>query len=220
MKMDVKTTPLAIGRKCGRRVIKRAFAGETALEVLRSAEFGRGREVFGFNGGQFSSIDLLDAVLTYTGPARCMVATWTAAKADMTRAKEFLESGKILDVRWLVDISFQNRQPELCALLRSKFGDDSIRALRSHAKFMTVASEEWKVVIQTSMNLNQNKRLESFWVCDCPDLYGEFVSLVERVFEVQEPGAGFADHKNITETQRALGWGRKKRKLVAVPWAS
>ena len=163
---------------------------------------------------------LLGVGLPYAGAARCMVGAVIAAKADKTRAKEYLESGKILEVRWVVDISFQKRQPELCALLRSKFGDDSIRALRSHAKFMTVASEEWKVVIQTSMNLNQNKRLESFWVCDCPDLYGEFVSLVERVFEVQEPGAGFADHKNITETQRALGWGRKKRKLVAVTWAS
>ena len=215
----MKTPPLAIGRKCGKRVIKRSFNGETALEVLRSAEFGRDREVFGFNGGQFSSIDLLEAVLSYTGPARCMVATWTAAKADMERAKEFLETGKIIDVRWLVDISFQNRQPELCALLRSKFGDDAIRALRSHAKFMTVSSSDWKVVIQTSMNLNQNKRLESFWVCDCPDLYSEFVSLVEQVFKVQEPGAGFSDHSVITETQKALGWGRKKHRLVSVPWA-
>ena len=51
--------------------------------------------MFGFNRGQFSLIDLLDAVLSYTGPARCMVATWTAAKADMTRVKEFLESGRI-----------------------------------------------------------------------------------------------------------------------------
>ncbi len=175
--------------------------------------------MFGFNRGQFSSIDLLDAVLSFTGPARCIVATWTAAKADMTRAKEFLESGRITDVRWLVDISFQNRQPELCDLLRHKFGDDAIRALRSHAKFMTVASEDWSVVIQTSMNLNQNKRLESFWVCECPDLYREFTSLVEDVFEIQAPGDGFADHSAVTETQNKLGWGRKKPRLVPTPWA-
>lgn len=205
---------MAVGRKCGKRTIHRAFAGETAKAVLDSAGFGKRREVFGFNGGQFSSIDLLDAVLNYTGPARCIVATWTAAKADMGRAKEFLESGRILDVKWLVDISFQNRQSELCDLLREKFGDDAIRALRSHAKFMTVSSDDWSVVIQTSMNLNQNKRLESFWVCECPDLYGEFVSLVEQVFDVQEPGAGFTAHSVITETQKRLGWGRKKRRLV------
>ena len=215
-----KAPPFAIGRKCDKRVIKRSFAGETALDALKSADFGRGREVFGFNRGQFSSIDLLDAVLTYTGPARCMVATWTAAKADMGRAKEFLESGRITDVRWLVDISFQNRQPELCDLLRQKFGDEAIRALRSHAKFMTVTSEDWKVVIQTSMNLNQNKRLESFWVCECPDLHAEFVALVEDVFDVQRPSEGFADHSVITATQKSLGWGGRKRRLVQTPWES
>ena len=64
---------------------RRCFAGEIAMEAL--SDWERGREVFGFNKGQFSSIDLLEAVLRKTGPAAVTIATWTTADADMKRAK-------------------------------------------------------------------------------------------------------------------------------------
>jgi len=180
-----------VGRPVTKRTISRAFNGECALGVLQSADFGRGREVFGFNKGQFSAIDILEAALQYTGPGEVWIGTWTAAHADVRRAEQFLKTGRVTDMTWLVDRSFQTRQPAYCALLREVFGDDVIRVTSSHAKFMLIEAGGWRVVVQTSMNLNQNARLESFWIADDPALFEVYRDLVRECFDIQEAGEGF-----------------------------
>ena len=57
------------------------------------------------------------------------------------------------------------------------FGPDSIRATRSHAKFVLIRNEAWAVLITTSMNLNLNPRIEQFEMTDDAaraDLFAEF----------------------------------------------
>jgi hypothetical protein len=178
-------TRFAVARPVSTRKRVRAFNGEGALTALRDAGFGKGLEVFGFNKGQFSFIDLIDACLEFTGPAEATIATWTAADADLRRAAEFLKRGRITKATWIVDYSFETRQPAFCELLRELFGDNSIRTLASHAKFVTLGNAEWNLVLQSSMNLNQNRRIENFWIADDPQLFEEYSSLVADVFALQ-----------------------------------
>lgn len=194
-----------VGRKIRSRATRRAFNGEGALAVLKSADFGRGMECFGLNKGQFSAIDLLDAILHFTGPARVVIATWTAAHADVRRAEQFIRTGRAASMLWLVDRSFQTRQPAYCALLRETFGDDVIRVTSSHAKFMLIEAGEWRVVVQTSMNLNQNARLESFWVADDSALYEAYSGVVAECFGLQGPGEGFAEGARGRRDMSRLG---------------
>jgi len=195
----------AVGRKVGRRNVVRAFNGEGALASLRSAGFGPGMEVFGLNKGQFSAIDLLDAILTFTGGGAVTVATWTAAYADVKRAEQFLRTGRADRMTWLVDRSFQTRQPEYCRLLRETFGDECIRVSSSHAKFMLIDAGDWRVVVQTSMNLNQNARLESFWVADDPVLFDAYRDVVMECFAVQGAGEGFENSARGRRDMNKLG---------------
>ena len=194
-----------VGRAVRKRTVTRAFNGEGALLSLRSAGFGPGREVMGFNKGQFSAIDLLDAILTYTGRAKVVIATWTAAHADVKRAEQFLRTGRAADMAWLVDRSFQTRQPDYCALLRSTFGDDAIRVSSSHAKFMLISEGGWRVVVQTSMNLNHNARLESFWIADDPELFAAYAEIVEECFGMQRAGEGFEESSRGRRDLEKLG---------------
>lgn len=189
-------TKLAVGRDVpkGRRPV-RAFASGNAKRVLEEAGFGPGREVFGFNGGLFSSIDLLAALLDWTGPASAVIATWTAAGADLGHVERFVATGRLTGCRWIVDRSFQNRQPELCRLLRDSFGDAAIRVAPCHAKFMLLASDDWRVVVQTSMNLNLNRRVENFWAADDPALFAAYAELVDDVFRLQGDGLGFVEDR-------------------------
>lgn len=108
----------AIGRAVTNKSGGFLMRNETAAEALKGAGFGRGREVFGFNQGTFSLIDLIDAAVDYTGSARCVIATWTAAKAEMDHVAAWLTRRRLTSARWMVDRSFLNRQPELCAGLR------------------------------------------------------------------------------------------------------
>jgi len=138
--------------------------------------------------GQFSLIDALWVLLRMTGPADVSIATWTAAGADVTRASQFLRDGRVRRMRWLVDRSFEARQPAYCATLRSLFGDDAIRTTRSHAKFATIRNSEWNLAVRTSMNLNGNPRLETIEVSDDPSLADFLDDVFGERFANQSPG--------------------------------
>ena len=138
--------------------------------------------------GQFSLVDALSVILQQTGPAAVSVATWTAAEADLTRAEQFLREGAVTSLRFLVDRSFETRQPSYCAALRRLFGDTAIRTTRSHAKFATIRNAGWDLVVRTSMNLNHNPRLENIEVSDDPG-FADFVdSVFDEVWRGQPPG--------------------------------
>jgi len=152
------------------------------------AEFGHGREVTCYTFGQFSIIDVLVALLSKTGPAHVVVATWTAGAADLRRARELMHDERFLSCRWIVDHSFKNRQPEYLATMVELFGAESIRSLKTHAKFVVLHNADWHVVVRTSMNLNENKRLENLDVIEDEEFCSWHLAMVDGVFADREAG--------------------------------
>lgn len=183
----------------------------TATARQTFAGLAHGCEVYVLTHGQFSLIDALAALLETTGPARATISTWSAAHVDLEHAARFLERGDIISVRFLVDRSFATRQPAYCATLRRLYGDDAIRTTRSHAKFATLRNDSWDLAIRTSMNLNENPRLENIEVSDdrvlCDFLDGE----VDRFFA--EPAGDFNGQLPIIDIPPAtpVAMGRKIR---------
>lgn len=153
---------------------------------------------FGLSKGQFSLIDILDAITAQTGPAHLTLSTWTAARADLSRLEEMLAE-RFVTVRFLLDFSFQRRQPSLIAHIRKLFGDQSIVVTRNHAKFCLISRDDWRLVIRTSMNLNHNPRLEDVEIKDDPDLYGFLDRIVTEFFDAHNTSA------QKTKTVRELG---------------
>lgn len=179
------TEPKVLKRGGVSREVREARS-ESAVRALAGLESGAELLVMTF--GQFSLIDALWALLRQTGPADVSIATWTAAGADTTRAEQFLRDGRIRSIRWLVDRSFETRQPAYCATLRSLFGDETIRTTRSHAKFATIRNDQWSLGIRSSMNLNNNPRLETFEVSDDPVMADFLDGIFDEVFAGQPPG--------------------------------
>ena len=187
------SVPVTIAPDCIENdVIKRPIKRKTA-DIIRQdnantaiAKLERdGMELFGLTKGQFSLSDLLQAVLDKTGPAALAISTWTAAHADVERMMQLLESGKIVSCRWLVDQTFTRRAPALAAEIRRKFGDDAMRVTRTHAKFATITNQIWQVAIRSSMNLNQNPRLESFQLGHDPELCKFLDDALDNIWEKQ-----------------------------------
>jgi hypothetical protein len=198
---DFKMT--CVEKKASKK-INRFFNNEGAYQSLQIGGFGKNKEVVGFNLGQFSSIDLVMAVLQYTGAAHCTIATWTAADADIQCVLNMNKTGLILSQKWIVDRSFKNRQPRLCDHLIASFGDDCIRVAPSHAKFVILQNQHWNVVIQTSMNLNSNKRIENFTVTDDFDFCESYKELVADVFTLQKNTEGFKADKHCQDVLKGL----------------
>lgn len=205
----------AVSRPVKKRTVVRAFNDETAFKALEQGGFGPGRECFCFNKGQFSIIDVIVAALRFTGPAKATVATWTAADADLRRAAETLKCGLFTSVQWIVDRSFETRQPTFCHTMRELFGDHAIRTLNSHCKFVLLETADWHIVIQTSMNLNFNKRIENFWIADDQELFEAYSELVDDVFKTQPAGESFGKNSKAVRAQtESIGRAEKPD-----PWA-
>jgi hypothetical protein len=165
----------------GVRVAKKA----TATEAIGTIE--KGTDTFILTYGQFSLIDALCAILDQTGPAKVSISTWTAADAHLEATAALMESAQITDLRMIVDRSFESRQPRYCAHMRKVFGRECIRAIRTHAKFMLIRSETHNVVVRTSMNLNENPRLENIEISESLEFANFFQKVVDDVFsEVKE----------------------------------
>ncbi|MGH6920760.1 MAG: hypothetical protein ACREJ0_24010, partial [Geminicoccaceae bacterium] len=94
----------------------------------------------------------------------------------------------IRSLRMIVDRSFLTRQPEYCATMRLVFGDDTIRTTRTHAKFLLVRNESWDLAVRTSMNLNENPRLENIEISDDRALADFLTAVVDDVFRDQAIG--------------------------------
>ncbi|WP_213452875.1 hypothetical protein [Rhizomonospora bruguierae] len=146
------------------------------------ADFSRGTETYCLTFGQFSLFDAVEAVLDKTGPADVVVSTWTAASADLSRSAEFLRDQRIRAMRWLIDGSFLTRKPDYASTIVDLFGAGAIRTLGTHAKFVLITNETWHVVIRTSMNLNENRRLENIEVTDDPDFAAFMLGIVDELF--------------------------------------
>jgi hypothetical protein len=139
------------------RTVHRLFNDENAVRAIEG--WGKDKEIFGFTKGQFSLVDLLEAILNRTGEADVVISTWAAKERDLQRCLAFLQNDMARTMIWLVDLSFERRMPEFTLRLRDIFGEASIKIVPSHCKFVLIHNEEWNVVVQTSMNLNYNPPL-------------------------------------------------------------
>jgi hypothetical protein len=175
-------------------------------------------EVFGFTSGEFSLIDAISAIAKAMKSPSIVLSTWTAAQAEITHVEDFIASGVVGNARWIVDRSFQNRQPKLCDTLREKFGDDAIRVQRVHCKFALLDDGETRITVQTSANLNRNMRIENLSVSRCPVFFEAYSQLVADIFETQMPGTGFESSGAVTSSFKQVAQKKAKRKTISSPW--
>lgn len=180
------THPAVIHQRPAPKRTRRLSKVTNARDTL--AGFGHGMELDCLTFGQFSIMDAVEAILDTTGPSDVAISTWTAAAADLSRTAQHLRDERIRSLRMVVDRSFLTRQPDYAKLCIELFGPDAIRTTRVHAKFVLIRNAEWAVTIRTSMNLNDNPRLEYLQVCDDSELCEWYTQIVDELFAQESPG--------------------------------
>ena len=200
----VITTPVLRRRIPANRLIEDQRRAASAADAIAALERD-GFELVGLTRGQFSLTDMIEAILQKTGPAALSISTWTAASASVQSMLELLQTGQITSCRWLVDTTFVRRVPALVAQIRKEFGDDSIRVTRTHAKFCTITNDAWKVAIRSSMNLNQNPRLESYELGHDPEMCAWLEQVMNDVWRNQPRRLAEGSHGDQTQWFRNHG---------------
>ena len=182
----------------------------TAREAIGPVTHGC--EIYGLTMGQFSLIDIIEHCLGASGPADVTLSTWTAAGADMDFALKLMSMGAIRSMRFVVDFSFPRRQPAYCDALRQRFGDAAIRVTKTHAKFVTILNAEWQIAIRSSMNLNENRRLESFEISDDAGMVEYLHEVVDALFAEHAPGEQFdaSPGKNMRDFETLARVGEQR----------
>lgn len=175
------------------REFRHGMRGESARRCI--GPITKGCEVFGLTKGDFSMIDILRHVAQEIGPCRIDIGTWTAAAAEIKQAEMMLKDKNILSMRWLVDRSFPQRQAKYFSSLLQRFGQDSVRLARFHAKFILLENEDWSVAVRTSMNLNENKRIEFYELSEGSPISGYLREVVDYHFAAppEDSYAAFKD---------------------------
>ena len=177
------------------REIRHGMRGESAARCI--GEISKGCEIFGFTKGDFSMIDILRHVAKEIGPCNIDIGTWTAARAEIGQAFKMLDDKNILKMRWLVDRSFPARQGKYYTSLLEKFGRDSVRLARFHAKFILLENENYSIAVRTSMNLNENKRIEFYELSEGSPISGYLKDIVDYHFSLpsEDSFSAFKDFK-------------------------
>jgi len=176
-------------------------SNETKIISLRKTEsaenaigdLSKNMDLFILTFGQFSLIDALVAILGKTGPAHVVISTWTAADAHLERSKALMESAQVLSFRMIVDRSFETRQPGYAYHMRELFGKSCIRAIRTHAKFLIIRNDKWDIVVRTSMNLNENPRLENIEISENKEFAEFFQTIADEIFREVKEGENKSD---------------------------
>jgi len=188
---------MSVYKRPVKRTQKRFFKSPAQVRDYLG-DLDKNTEIFGITRGDISIIDIIQYILHVTGPADVLLATWTAADADIKHAKELFSNGNIRNIQFIVDRSFETRQPAYCKELVKSFGEDSIRYQRLHCKFTVIRNENWNFVIRTSMNLNKNTRFENFEITEDKDFSDYFYRFFDVVFKSTKKGVTKSDPWSIT----------------------
>jgi hypothetical protein len=172
--------PVTFRRKGARRVFRESGT-QTAAEIIGPLK--PGDDICGVTNGQFSLVDIIEHLLSQTGPADVAIATWTMGIYDAEQAYKFVSDRRIRSMRFIVDPSMFSRRKELASVLVRGFGPDAFRAVNSHAKFATLRGDKLAVAVRSSMNLNRNERVESFDITACDKMTAFYERLTNRIWE-------------------------------------
>lgn len=191
-------------RRSGARTAKTCPV-QTAREAIGTIVHGMRLTML--TKGQWSMIDLLEALLEQTGPADVLVSTWTTGIRDARQARRLLDKSRIRSLRIATDRSFPSRQPEYARELLELFGPDAIRCVRNHAKFLVVENEEWAFVARGSLNLNRNPRWEQVDLDEDRELASFFRESAEELWRTMPQAWSFSDAEVRAAFESSLGGG-------------
>jgi hypothetical protein len=138
-----------------------------AIESFRNAkeavgDITKGYSLFGLTRGQFSMIDIIMAVLDSVGECNLSIWTWCIADYEVKCFDRMIADGRVKSALLVIDSAArQKNMPQIVSWIE-KHGPKSVRFVVNHAKIATVETDDLKVLIRGSMNLNFNPRFEQF----------------------------------------------------------
>ncbi len=158
--------------------------------------------LFAVTRGQWSMLDAILYVLSQTGPAAVSLWTWTVADYEMEAMCGLMARQEITAGFLIIDASADRRNAQLINQWRDRFGEKTVKVVKNHAKLATVTTDQYRLLLRGSMNLNQNPRLEQFDLTEGDAAY-DLVRRLEDELPVMPRKYSNADAEQATGVSKA-----------------
>lgn len=118
--------------------------------------------LFAITRGQFSMLDIVSVLIEQAGQCDISVWTWAIADYEVECFSNFMQNKKINHADLIVDRAAENKNAEVIQQWRDRFGINSVKVCKNHAKIATIYNDNYRLFARGSMNLNFNPRFEQF----------------------------------------------------------
>ena len=189
---------------------------QTAAECIGSIE--PGMSLFAVTRGQFSMIDAIYHCLQQIGPAEVSLWTWTVATRHAEVMAGFLANQTITRATIVCDQSLDQRNPKLVENWRQRFGDDTVKICKNHAKMCRVWNSKHRLLLRGSMNLNVNPRFEQLDITEGgPDF--DLVEQLEAELPILPRKYSNHDTESASKVNRAFEYSQLRMFDNIKPWS-
>ena len=209
--------PRITGQKSESANRRRAVEGfSNAAETIGPIE--PGMSLFAITRGQFSMIDAILHCIADLKTAEISLWTWTIADYEVEVMCGLIARAEILGATLVIDASADRRNAAIIDQWRSKFGPNSVKICKNHAKIARVWTKNTRILLRGSMNLNFNPRFEQLDVTEGgPDF--DLVEQIEAELPVLPRKYSNADAESATKVNRAFELGTLKMFQGLKTWA-
>lgn len=115
--------------------------------------------IYFMTDGAWSNIDIIECLLSITGPAAISFCTWSISIDAIRKFTEWQASGAIKNLQVIMDQGIRNRKPEIHQQATVAF--KNLRLIKCHAKVCVITNERYSFVVMGSANLTNNPRKEA-----------------------------------------------------------
>lgn len=119
--------------------------------------------------GRWSMHDLLFYLLDITGPARVYFTTWAISTKAVHLLVEGMASGMITELHSILDRRIEIRRSDCFAFL--KHHANNVYLVDCHAKVILIENYMWRIVVKSSANFSENKRIETGMIIMNRDIF-------------------------------------------------
>jgi hypothetical protein len=167
-----------------------------------------GMSWFGLTRGEFSMLDagqhvITEVVAASRRPVHASLWTWCISDYEQEPVSAWMANGLILTATLIIDRSAEQRSAPTIASWRSRFGMQSVKVIKNHAKICRVWNDEYHVLLRGSCNWNFNPRCEQMDITEgCPAF--SLVARIEDELPILPPNCSNLEADTATSLGRAF----------------
>lgn len=114
---------------------------------------------------EWSTPDLIQHLLSITGPADVAITTYSVTDLAVTQFKNILTTGQIKSCRFVADRRVMKIAPE--AFKKLEQSGIELKFRKCHAKMILISNDQYKVTVISSANFHRNPRWEAGTIFTC-----------------------------------------------------